>query len=61
MPENFSSSFFLASLFLSEAGKEKKMEDVKEWFSFDQANKESDDVNNVIECEQGWWRKQCGR
>ena len=53
MPEKFSSSFFLASLLLSEAGKEKKMEDVKEGFSFDQANKESDDVNNVIKCERG--------
>ena len=37
-----------------DAGKEKEMEDVEEEFSFDQANKESDDVNNVIECEQGW-------
>ena len=45
-----------------DAGKEKEMEDVEEEFSFDQANRESDDVNNVIECEQGWWRKQrvCG-
>ena len=35
-----------------EAGKAKEMEDVEEEFSFAQANEESDDVNNVIECER---------
>ena len=39
-----------------EAGKEKEMDDVEEDYSFDQANKESDDViNNDLKCERGWW------
>ena len=37
-----------------EAGKEKEMDDVEEDYSFDQANKESDDViNNDLKCERG--------
>ena len=37
-----------------EAGKEKEMDDVEEEYSFDQANKESDDViNNDLKCERG--------